>query len=65
MSCVANIHSYVLNECRQTKWAGTFDETISLTSVKTNDKKKDGLKSESLSLPNRPYSKAIMLENIR
>jgi len=62
---VANIHSYVLNECRQTKWAGSFDETILLTSVKTNDKKKDVVKSQTLTLPNRPYSKAIMLENIR
>lgn len=65
MTCMANIHSFALQDCRQTKWAGDTNDEITVTQVKINDKKKDQLKVTSQKMPNRPYSKAIMLENIR
>ena len=62
---MANIHSYVLSDCRQNKWAGDTSDEIQLTQVKVHEKKKDQLKITQLQLPNRPYSKSIMMENIK
>ena len=65
MSVMANVHSFVLQDCRQTKWAGDTSEEVTLTQVKVHEKKKDQLKHTTVKMPNRPYSKAIMLENIK
>ena len=65
MTIMANVHSFVLQDCRQSKWAGDTSEEISLSEVKINEKKKEQLKIQSRKMPNRPYSKAIMLENIK
>ena len=65
IACMANIHSYVLEECRQNKWAGDTSEEVQLTQFKLQDKKKDVYKSSVVTLPNRPHSKTIMLENIK
>lgn len=62
---MSNIHSFVLTDCRQTKWAGDTSDDLQLTQVKVHEKKKDQLKTTVLRLPNRPYSKAIMMENIK
>ena len=65
ISCMAGIHSFVLEECRQNKWAGDTSDEVTLMQVKVHEKKKDQLKTTPLKLPNRPYSKSIMLENIK
>ena len=65
IACMANIHSYVLEECRQNKWAGDTSEEVQLTQFKLQDKKKETLKSSVVTMPNRPHSKSIMLENIK
>ncbi len=62
---MANIHSFVLSDCRQTRWAGDMSDEVTLTQTKLVDKKKDQLKSTQVTLPNKPYSKSILLENIR
>ena len=42
VTCMANIHSFVLHDCRQTKWAGDTAEEITLTQVRqTNHSKKN------------------------
>ena len=62
---MANIHSYLLAECRQNKWAGDTSPEVQLTQVRVHEKKKDQLKQQVLTLPNRPYSKTVMMENIK
>ena len=63
-SVMANIHSYVLSDCKQNKWAGDTAEELSLTEIKVIEKKNQ-LKTVQVKKPNRPYSKTLMLENIR
>ncbi|XP_066278010.1 uncharacterized protein [Branchiostoma lanceolatum] len=63
VTVMANIHSYVLQDCRQIPWAGNMEETVSLTMCK-RDSKKDQYKTQMLELPNLPYSKSIMHERI-
>ena len=65
VSCMANIHSYVLSDCRQTKWAGDTSEELTITQIKQHEKKRDILKTNTQKYPNRPYSKVIMMENIK
>jgi hypothetical protein len=65
MAIMANIHSFVLQDCRQSKWAGDTSEELTLNEVKINEKKKELLKVQPRTMPNRPYSKAIMLESIK
>ncbi|XP_064629693.1 uncharacterized protein LOC135488785 isoform X2 [Lineus longissimus] len=63
---LANIHSEILVQTNQMPWAGQTEDSISLTSVKMNEKKKDQIrKTELKNLKNFPYSKAIILENIK
>ncbi|WAR07684.1 DYHG-like protein [Mya arenaria] len=64
-TCLANIHSFVLRDCRQMPWAGDLNPEISLTAVKQHEKKKDQLKVSSSKVPNLPYSKVILHERIR
>ena len=33
VTCMANIHSFVLHDCRQTKWAGDTSDEITVTQV--------------------------------
>ncbi|KAI8520697.1 hypothetical protein Bbelb_004510 [Branchiostoma belcheri] len=63
VTVMANIHSYVLQDCRQIPWAGNVEETVSLTMCK-RDNKKDQYKTQIMELPNLPYSKSIMHERI-
>ena len=65
VSCIANIHSYVLADCRQTRWVGDTSDEVTLTQFKQHEKKRDIVKSTTHTLPNRPYTKNIMLENIK
>ncbi|KAL4232681.1 hypothetical protein ACF0H5_007369 [Mactra antiquata] len=64
-TCLANIHSFVLRDCRQMPWAGDLNPEITLSSVKQHEKKKDQLKVTSNKVPNLPYSKVILHERIR
>ena len=59
MAVMANIHSFVLQDCRQSKWAGDTSEELTLNEVKMNEKKKEQFKIQPRTMPNRPYSKAI------
>ncbi|XP_035829673.1 dynein heavy chain 5, axonemal isoform X2 [Aplysia californica] len=62
---LANIHSFVLRDCKQMPWAGDLSAEISLTTIKVHEKKKDQLKIQTVSVPNLPYSKVILQERIR
>ena len=62
---MANIHIYVLSDCRQIKWAGDVSEELTISQIKQHEKKRDVLKTNTQKYPNRPYSKTIMLENIK
>ncbi|XP_053397319.1 dynein axonemal heavy chain 5-like isoform X6 [Mercenaria mercenaria] len=64
-TCLANIHSFVLRDCRQMPWAGDLNPEITLSSVKQHEKKKEQLKVTSSKVPNLPYSKVILHERIR
>jgi len=63
-TCMANIHSYVLQDCNQTKWSGETEDEITMTQVKINEKKNQ-MKTVQVKMANRPYSKALLLENIK
>ncbi|XP_055889444.1 dynein axonemal heavy chain 8-like isoform X3 [Biomphalaria glabrata] len=62
---LANIHSFVLRDCKQIPWAGDVNATVNMTSFKVNEKKKDQLKFSLATVPNLPYSKVILHERIR
>ena len=62
---MANIHKFVLLDCRQMPWAGEQTEEVTLTQVKVNEKKKDQMKVQTLKLPNLLYSKGIILKQIK
>ena len=64
-TCLANIHSFVLRDCRQMPWAGDLNPEINMSSVKQHEKKKEQLKVTSSKVPNLPYSKVILHERIR
>ncbi|KAK6187606.1 hypothetical protein SNE40_005595 [Patella caerulea] len=64
-ACLANIHSYVLKDCKQMPWAGELGSTIDINTFKVNDKKKDQLKLTTVKVPNLPYSKIILQERIK
>lgn len=60
MACMANIHSFVLMDCRQMKEFGDTSEEVAVS--QSRNAKKD---QDKTVLPNKPYSRSIMLENIR
>ncbi|CAL1527205.1 unnamed protein product [Lymnaea stagnalis] len=62
---LANIHSFVLRDCKQMPWAGDVSANISMTTIKVHEKKKDQLKYQTDNVPNLPYSKVILHERIR
>merc|ERR1711974_178552 len=62
---LANIHSFVLRDCKQMPWAGDVSAEISLTTIKVHEKKKDQLKIQTGAVPTLPYSKVILQERIR
>ncbi|GFN75495.1 dynein beta chain, ciliary [Plakobranchus ocellatus] len=62
---LANIHSFVLRDCKQMPWAGDVSTEITMTTVKVHEKKKDQLKVQTVSVPNLPYSKVILQERIK
>ncbi len=68
--CMSEIHSYMLNECRQISWTGSNPEReIKITQTKMVEKKfqpKETVpKTISISMPNWPYSKNILQELIK
>ncbi|CAH1799095.1 unnamed protein product [Owenia fusiformis] len=64
-TCLANIHSFILRDCKQMPWAGDLADEVSITQVKVIDKKKDILKTTNLKVRNMPYSKHMLLEHIK
>lgn len=64
-TCLANIHSFVLRDCKQLPWAGDLNPETTLSTVKAHDKKKDQLKVQTVKVPNLPYSKTILYERIK
>lgn len=64
-TCLANIHSFVLRDCKQLPWAGDLNPEVTLSTVKVHDKKKDQLKVQTVKVPNLPYSKTILQERIK
>lgn len=64
-NCLANIHSFLLRDCKQTIWAGDQSPEISLVQVSINERKKEQIKLKPLKVPNLPYSKVMLLEQIR
>ncbi|OWF37572.1 Dynein heavy chain 5, axonemal [Mizuhopecten yessoensis] len=63
--CLANIHSFVLRDCRQLPWAGDMTGEVTMNQLKIHEKKKEQIKTQSITVPNHPYSKLIMLERIK
>lgn len=64
-TCLANIHSFVLRDCKQLPWAGDLNPEVTLSTVKAHEKKKDQLKIQTVKVPNLPYSKTILHERIK
>ncbi|XP_077977225.1 dynein axonemal heavy chain 8-like isoform X3 [Glandiceps talaboti] len=64
MSCLAEIHCFVLKDCKQIPWAGNTEDSITMTSVKIVGKK-EVIKVIPNEVPNLPYTKAIMNEHIK
>ena len=62
---MANIHSFMLSDNNQIKWAGDTNKEIAFTQIRKKKKKKEQIKVQHLKLPNKPYSRTIMLDNIR
>ncbi|XP_074662754.1 uncharacterized protein LOC141915202 [Tubulanus polymorphus] len=65
INCMANIHNFILTESKQIPWAGDASEEIMMTNIRVQDKRKDLIKSTSIKVPNLPYSKTMVLENIK
>ncbi|XP_041109797.1 dynein heavy chain 8, axonemal-like [Polyodon spathula] len=64
---MASIHCQMLKECQQVPWAGSCDPALTLNSVtlqKTESDGKETVKTEPVTVPNMPYSKAIVKERI-
>lgn len=64
-TCLANIHSFMLRDCKQLPWAGDLSPEITLSTVKVHDRKKDQVKVQTSKVPNLPYSKTILHERIK
>lgn len=62
---LANIHSYILRDCHQTSWAGEQSAEVSMIQVSINERKKEQIKHKQIKVPNLPYSKLMLLEQIR
>ncbi|XP_071801693.1 uncharacterized protein [Asterias amurensis] len=63
VSCLSNIHSFILHDCNQIPWAGSTEETVQITTLKIHGKK-ESIKVQTLDVPNLPYTKLIMKERI-
>ncbi|XP_033874385.3 dynein axonemal heavy chain 8-like [Acipenser ruthenus] len=64
---MASIHCQMLKECQQVPWAGSCDPTLTLNTVtlqKTENDGKETVRTEPVTVPNMPYSKAIVKERI-
>lgn len=64
-NCLANIHSFILRDCKQTIWAGDQSSEVQMVQVSINERKKEQIKHKQLKVPNLPYSKLILLEQIK
>lgn len=64
-NCLANIHSFVLRDCKQTIWAGDQSPEVTMIQVSINERKKEQIKTKTLKVPNLPYSKIMLLEQIK
>ncbi|XP_023932047.1 dynein heavy chain 5, axonemal-like isoform X1 [Lingula anatina] len=66
-TCLANIHSFGLRDCKQMPWAGNLAPEIAMVQVYLQEKKRGEqlIKYKNVNLPNLPYAKSIMAEQIR
>lgn len=66
-TCLANIHSFALRDCKQMPWAGILANEIPMVQVSLFEKRKgeQQLRHKNVKMPNLPYSKSILLEHIR
>ena len=63
---MSDIHFYMLKECRQIPWAGSLDKDIKITQTKIIEKKKEQVsKTVTVNMPNWPYSKSLLQEQIK
>lgn len=63
---MSDIHFYMLRECRQIPWAGSLDKEVKIQQTKIVEKKKEQVaKTVTVTLPNYPYSKSILQEQIK
>jgi dynein heavy chain len=63
---IFEIHSFMLKECKQLNWAGNMEKELKITHTKIIEKKKEQIqKTYTVSVPNWPYSKSILQEQIR
>lgn len=69
--CMSDIHSYMLNECRQIPWTGSVEKDLKIQQIlpakPTTDKKLAKVTSTTSisTIPNFPYSKNILQELIK
>ena len=64
-TCLANVHSFVLRDCKQVPWAGDMTPDVTLSIGVMNERRKEQLKMEVVKVPNLPYGKSILQERIR
>jgi dynein heavy chain len=63
---MCDIHFFMLKECRQIPWAGSFEKDIKIQQTKIVEKKKEQIsKTITIGIPNWPYSKNILQEQIK
>jgi hypothetical protein len=64
--CMSEIHLHMLNESTQIFYAGDIERDIKYQQTKIIEKKKEQVqKTISVSMPNWPYSKNVLLELIK
>ncbi|XP_071504103.1 dynein axonemal heavy chain 5-like [Diadema antillarum] len=64
VSCLSNIHSFILRDCNQIPWAGSVEEKVKLTTLKLHGKK-ELVKVQTQKVDNLPYTKLTMKERIK
>lgn len=63
---MCDIHLYMLNETKQIPWAGNMDKELKIKHTKIVEKKKEQVsKTFTQNIPNWPYSKNILQEQIK
>ena len=47
-NCLANIHSFLLRDCKQAAWAGDQSAEVQMVQVSINERKKEQIKHKQL-----------------